>query len=72
MNVGELKKAIELLPDDHPVLVSSDAEGNRIRLLAEAERGLYVMEGPLDAEVVHLDDADEYPDAGVALVLWPV
>lgn len=74
MNVRELRQQLEGLPDDFPVLFSTDTEGNSFNEVAEVEVSYYRIEGERrhgpDYQVLHPDDVDE-DDEDQALVLWP-
>lgn len=67
MNVALLRAALASLPDDMPVILASDEEGNGFHKLSDAEESAY-REG-WSVEVVHPDD--EQGDELRALVLWP-
>ena len=68
--VGDLRKLLEILPDDMPVVLSSDAEGNGYSPLSITERALYVQENTWSGEV--FDPGDAPDNAVIALVLYPV
>lgn len=65
MTVGELRKSLESLADNLPVILASDSEGNHFRPLFD------VVESALDAngEALHPDDAEDGDEP--AVVLWP-
>lgn len=71
MNVGQLKGSLAGIPDDTLVVLSRDSEGNRFSPLAEDSWDLYVAESAWSGDVVHPDDAAEYPEAVNVVVLWP-
>lgn len=74
MNVRELREALVGLSDDMPVVLQKDAEGNGYSPSAGAELGWYEAETTWYGETVHSDDytPEDYPDAVLSLILWPV
>lgn len=72
MTVGSLRAALTKFPDDLPVLVSSDEEGNSFEHLYAVEISKY-YEIDREIQTVHPDDVDEYDieDLTDAVVLWP-
>ena len=71
MTVGELKKALELWPDELPVVLSRDAEGNEHRPLFEVGHGYYEAEAEWYGHATETAD-DAGPDAKLVVILWPV
>jgi hypothetical protein len=68
--VGQLKELLADLPDSMPVVVSSDEEGNNIRLAngayqANVEELLYAY-----MEEIHEDDLHEYDEYYSVLEIW--
>lgn len=84
MNVKELRKALEKLPDDMTIVLQKDAEGNGYRRLAGADPDGLIMEDGYDMVVYDkswdADDAcmdeEEWEEAKeekeTCVVLWPV
>lgn len=84
MNVADLRAALDGLPDDMPVVLAKDAEGNDFSPLSGPEQGMYSARNTWSGEVYPTaeeiadptsgyTDEDEAPDHAVrALVLWPV
>lgn len=72
MTVKELREALENLPDDLPVVMSKDSEGNAYSPLSSyADDVEYVAETTWYGELYSKDE-DERPDNGVdVLCLWP-
>jgi hypothetical protein len=74
MTAGELRKALEDVPDERLVVLARDEEGNGFSPLAEVvstER--YFAETTYFGEIVHPDDYGEMGDDYVlAVVLWPL
>lgn len=72
MTVGELKQALEKVPDDMPVILSSDGEGNSYSPLASWSAGLlYEAYTTWYGEVHNPTDPDDTVDGDPCLVLWP-
>lgn len=74
MTVLELKARLAEYPDDMPVVLSSDSEGNEHRPLADVSDGLYEPStvwcyGHVLAEE---DEADASDKVYKAVVLWPI
>ncbi len=79
MTVGELKKALCDVPDDWPVILSADGEGNGFATLSsvelarwdakERETKLFALTDVLIAKGFGEDDVN--PDLPPAIVLWP-
>jgi len=68
MTVAELREALQNQPDDAPVILAKDAEGNAFSPLDEAEPSRWVAYNTWSGEVRDLDSGQ-----GVrAVVLWPV
>jgi SpoU rRNA methylase family enzyme len=88
MNVKDLKEAIKNLPDDMLVVMSSDAEGNRLTTLEEVDgdnnrfiRYKGDWEGEIALKELRQEDKDrgftedevDTDSQGVdAVVLWPL
>lgn len=71
------------LPDDAPVIIQKDAEGNRFSPALGAEEGMYLANSEYSGEIYPTPEeiaaSDEYTeedeapeDAVRAIVLWPV
>jgi hypothetical protein len=78
LTAGELRARLEGVPDDTPVILSQDAEGNGYSPLSSVETGGLVYE-PESTGAGHVydtepDDEDDYvPQDGTPVVLlWPV
>lgn len=71
MTVKELREALAELPDDMPVILQKDSEGNGYSPLAGAdgEDSFYVEQSTQSGTVVH---ASEGLDGCPCLVLWPI
>lgn len=80
MNVKELKEALANYPDDMPVILSSDEEGNGFNQLYDVAESMwfesryggetYVMEEFIGT--LGYTEEDRAPEGAVkALVLWP-
>ncbi|KKN20699.1 hypothetical protein LCGC14_0932710, partial [marine sediment metagenome] len=61
MNVGELKQAIADMPDDYPVVMSIDPEGNGFNKLCDVELGRWDAD---DREVSLFELTDELREQG--------
>ncbi|MBO0676892.1 hypothetical protein JRC04_05405 [Mycolicibacterium sp. S2-37] len=72
MNVKDLRIILEDQPDDRPIVMSKDGEGNGFSPLYDASPEMYLAESTWSGELIHPDDAEDYPDAVDALTLWPV
>lgn len=72
MTVGNLRAALSGLPDDLPIIMSSDEEGNSLNHLWEAVVSKCTV-GRLNIEAVYPDDVRDYDpeDLTDAVVLWP-
>lgn len=76
--VGELKAWLANLPDQLPIILSKDAEGNDFSPLCDRNQGWYIPTSPWSGESWAADDdADDEDcippdDALPALFLWPV
>lgn len=69
MNVKQLRKKLKGLPDDMPILLSSDPEGNDFSdLEAYGFEFFHRVQG--EVELLDDEDSNEY-DGTRALVLWP-
>ena len=66
--VGTLREALKGLPDDLPVILSRDEEGNGFNDLYYVEVSKYI-----DGEPVHPDDVDSWDPKELidVVVLWP-
>lgn len=76
MNVRELKEQLADLPDDLPVLLAGDPEGNDFRTLTEISEAKIPLNDDKHGyteSVLHPDDEDAYEDHELEdrLVLWP-
>ena len=71
MNVDQLRKALADLPDDMPVVLSKDGEGNAFSPWSgDAALERYIAESEYNGFLV--DHEDGNPDEGVpCIVLWP-
>ena len=85
MNVKELRDALAGLPDDMPVILQKDAEGNGYSPLygVDGENAAYVARTTWDGEVKRrrlsdedraagFCDEDVSTDGAPCVVLWPV
>jgi hypothetical protein len=73
MTVGELKAKLAAYPDDRPVVLSRDSEGNEHRPLADVSGGLYEPETSWCGNVLAEEDAPLASNkAYKAVVLWPI
>lgn len=83
MNVGELREFLRKYPDDMPVIMEKDAEGNGYSPLYDAREGMYITESawsgwvrPTDEQIAadsHYGDEDRAPEGSVrAIILGPV
>lgn len=80
MNLGELKALLagmNRLPDDTPVIIQKDSEGNGYSPLAGGESSWYVADNTYSGEAYPMpqdenDDQVNLDDAVTAVVLWPV
>jgi len=70
MTAGELKATLAEYPDDMPVVLSRDSEGNEHRPLADVSGGLYEPENDCCGNV--LAEEDESIASDKAVVLWPI
>lgn len=73
MTVTQLRELLADLPDDMPVILSKDEEGNGFSPLAEADpHKHYYAESAWSGEIRHPDDieAGDKPDH-IVVVLWP-
>lgn len=70
MNVKQLRKMLEGLPGDMPVVMSRDGEGNGFMPMYDGEVMFY---SPRWGDVVPEEYMEEYghSDSTPALVLWP-
>ena len=68
-----VSKLIELLsqfPDDTPVVMAGDSEGNTIKPLEEIELNKGYVDG-YEVELIHPDDYEECDVCGEVVSLWP-
>lgn len=74
MTVRELITMLELFDDNMKVVMSSDAEGNKIGPIAEVcANDWYVPESPWSGDLLAEEDIEEYGDGGFRVVsIWPV
>lgn len=73
MTAGELKAKLAEYPDDMPVVLSRDSEGNEHRPLSDVSGGLYEPENAWFGNVLAKEDESEASDkAFEAVVLWPI
>jgi len=72
MTIGELKKAIAGLPDDMPVVLSRDSEGNEARPLSEVTRQYYEPTKAWYGDILNMEDAEGNANGYAAVVLWPI
>jgi hypothetical protein len=70
--VGTLRTLLVDLPDDVPIYLSKDEEGNGFKRLYDVDVCKYSDDG-YDGHPIHPDDLDEYdPEYLIdAVVLWP-
>lgn len=68
MNVKELRELISDLPEDAPVIIASDEEGNSFHALDGWSVSAFAQSG-YEFEV--FDDDPSYENDPKALVLWP-
>lgn len=67
MNVGELKASLMSMPDDLPVIMARDQEGNGFHFLDCWVVSGFSNDDEIDIwEGAEIDDEDD-----LALVLWP-
>ena len=73
MTVGELITELAELPDDMPVVLSRDSEGNEFRPLADVSNGVYEPDGVYSGNVLAEEDEDNASkNAYKAVLLWPI
>lgn len=80
MNVKELRELLTELPDEMPVIMSKDEEGNHFSPLCELSPGRYQAVSTYSGEWYDPEDQnpnwtpeDEIPeDAIPAICLWPI
>ena len=83
ITAGVLRERLKDVPDDTPVILQKDAEGNGYSPLAGADEGMYEAESTyggeayMTSEQIAADPAyteeDEAPEgAARVIVLWPV
>jgi hypothetical protein len=72
MTIGELKKAIAELPDDMPVVMSQDSEGNEARPLSDVSQEYYEPTKSWYGDLLKLEDAVGNTNGYKAVVLWPI
>jgi hypothetical protein len=72
MTVKELRELLAKFPDDLPVIISKDGEGNEHSPLAEARYGRYEADSTWSGHV-YAEDDEEIPDHAVpCIVVTPV
>ena len=71
MTTKELIDTLSKYPDDTLVVMSSDAEGNRIHSLDEAEESWYIEWEPGYGDLINPVDLHEYKEAIKVIALWP-
>lgn len=71
MNVGDLKKLLEVYSSDTEIVLSSDAEGNNFSPLIEATRQLYVAHNDYSGQCYCDEDEIEENDYKTVVCLWP-
>lgn len=82
MTLAELRAALAALnlPDDTPVILARDAEGNGYSPVAQADDAMYEAESTYSGQLyaspemraAEPDEWDEAPDSAVrAIFLWP-
>lgn len=73
MTAGELKAKLAEYPDDMPVVLSRDSEGNEQRPLADVSDGLYEPDNDWCGNVLaEEDEGDASEMAYRVVVLWPI
>ena len=73
MTVKELIAVLAELPDDMPVILSKDAEGNYHGPLSDVSVAMYEPESRWSGYVLaEVDEADDSDRAYKAAVLWPI
>lgn len=73
MTVAQLRETLAGLPDDMPVVMAKDEEGNGYSPLDEVDpHRHYYAESTWSGEIRHPDDIedDDQPDH-IVVVLWP-
>lgn len=73
MNVKQLREALEGIPDDVQVIMSSDEEGNSIKSLYEVDHSIAMKDGSRYYDLIDAADKDEYEASDLisVIVLWP-
>lgn len=74
MTVAQLREALADLPDDMPVVMSKDAEGNGFSPLDGTGRSHYYPESTWSGDCIGIDDhegLEEYGPGQLVIVLWP-
>jgi len=74
ITVGELKKRLNDYPDDMPIILSKDEEGNSFSPLCENGMYIYVPETTFHGEEVHgsVIHGLEEDECIEVVVLWPL
>lgn len=73
MTVRELRALLSDQPDDRPVVLAKDAEGNDFSPLSDWGEGYYTARSTWGGNVCNLNEPEERGENAVhALVLWPV
>lgn len=80
MNIGELKKAIENMPDDVDITMGADPEGNAVWFLGGVDKDVVYHEGDIisiawDPDYSDFEDEAEHrdfvKDKRPVIYLWP-
>lgn len=73
MTAGELKEKLAEFPDNMPVVLSIDLEGNEYKPLADVSCGVYEPENSWHGNVLSEEDEAEANDKAYrAIVLYPI
>jgi hypothetical protein len=79
MNAKDLRKLLKGVPDDALVVLSSDPEGNRYRLLQDVDKGYNFDETNLVVGLTEIDahlreagySDDDVIEGERCIILWP-
>jgi len=76
MTVAQLREALKDLPDDMPIVMSKDAEGNNYSPLAQVDPNRqYEPYNTWSGEIKHPDDEHDQTEEGdtfaLVVCLWP-
>lgn len=73
MKVKNLITLLKLYNPEHDVILSSDAEGNKLSLFSSASEEKYLPENKWSGDLIHPDDYDPVAHKNCinVLVLWP-